>query len=142
VSKGASGWDSGWVGDPAVFWTGAIWLMAYYGYDYTHAYDGYAWTTPEDFPLGWQKFAGNPVLSPGPDAYDSGYACKPFIFLTPTTLYHYYTAVNGERQIALATASLGWPLPRTVTGSRGGNAALGSLLTALEGLGLIVDSTT
>lgn len=30
----------------------------------------------------------------------------------------------------------------TVTGSRGGNAALASLLTALEDLGLIVDSST
>lgn len=30
----------------------------------------------------------------------------------------------------------------TVTGSRGGNAALASLLTALAGCGLIVDSTT
>jgi hypothetical protein len=29
-----------------------------------------------------------------------------------------------------------------VTGSRGGNAALASLLTALAGLGLITDSTT
>lgn len=36
------------------------------------------------------------------------------------------------------------PLNRavSVTGSRGGNAALASLLTALAGLGLIVDSTT
>lgn len=32
--------------------------------------------------------------------------------------------------------------PVTVTGSKGGNAALASLLTALASLGLIVDSTT
>lgn len=32
--------------------------------------------------------------------------------------------------------------PPSVTGSRGGNAALASLLTALDGLGLITDSTT
>lgn len=32
--------------------------------------------------------------------------------------------------------------PVTVTGSRGGNAALASLLTALEALGLITDSTS
>jgi hypothetical protein len=31
---------------------------------------------------------------------------------------------------------------QTVTGSRGGNAALASLLTALMDLGLIVDNTT
>jgi hypothetical protein len=33
-------------------------------------------------------------------------------------------------------------IPLTVTGSRGGNAALASLLTQLAALGLIVDSTT
>ncbi len=32
--------------------------------------------------------------------------------------------------------------PQTVTGSRGGNAALTSLLTALANLGLIVNNTT
>lgn len=32
--------------------------------------------------------------------------------------------------------------PPTVIGSRGGNAALASLLTGLAGLGIIVDSTT
>lgn len=32
--------------------------------------------------------------------------------------------------------------PPTVTGSRGGNAALASLLSALATLGLIVDETT
>jgi hypothetical protein len=35
------------------------------------------------------------------------------------------------------------PQPQpTVTGSKGGNAALASLMTALSGLGLVVDSTT
>jgi hypothetical protein len=32
--------------------------------------------------------------------------------------------------------------PPTVSGSKGGNAALASLITALESLGLIVDTTT
>ena len=32
--------------------------------------------------------------------------------------------------------------PLTITGSRGGNAALASLLTALAGLGLVKDGTT
>ena len=34
------------------------------------------------------------------------------------------------------------PAKPTVTGSRGGNAALASLLTALASYGLIVDGTT
>lgn len=43
-----------------------------------------------------------------------------------------------------ADATFKDPLNRTVsvTGSRGGNAALASLLTALAGLGLITDGTT
>lgn len=35
-----------------------------------------------------------------------------------------------------------WTTPITVTGSRGGNAALASLLTALETQGLVLDNTT
>jgi hypothetical protein len=34
------------------------------------------------------------------------------------------------------------PSPPTVTGSKGGNAALGSLMTALSNLGLVIDHTT
>lgn len=54
-------------------------------------------------------------------------------------------ALNGE--IRLQSVELGFysvtPVVRqTITGSRGGNAALASLLTALALVGLIIDSTT
>ena len=34
------------------------------------------------------------------------------------------------------------PVPTAITGSKGGNAALANLLTALAAMGLITDSTT
>ena len=54
------------------------------------------------------------------------------------------TGPTGATGPAGATGATGpTPGPRqTVTGSRGGNAALASLLTALATLGLITDSTS
>lgn len=51
-----------------------------------------------------------------------------------------YVLITGD-----VVTHVGVPIPSTlpvVTGSRGGNAALASLLTALAGLGLITNSTT
>lgn len=55
--------------------------------------------------------------------------------------------IAGDTGIAISSDAVGFfgttPQPKpTVTGSRGGNAALASLLTSLEGLGLLVDGTT
>lgn len=54
---------------------------------------------------------------------------------------------NGVKNISMGSAALGFygtsPIAKpSVTGSRGGNAALASLLTQLAALGLITDSTT
>ncbi len=51
-----------------------------------------------------------------------------------------YALTTGD-----VVTKVGLPIPTilpVVTGSRGGNAALASLLTALAGLGLITNSTT
>ena len=53
-----------------------------------------------------------------------------------TERYHLTAAQHAEVAAILAAA------PVNVTGSRGGNAALASLLTALATIGLITDSTT
>jgi hypothetical protein len=57
----------------------------------------------------------------------------------------YASAASGDFKVRGAVGQV-CALPTggapTVTGSRGGNAALASLLTTLAGLGLIVDSTT
>lgn len=54
---------------------------------------------------------------------------------------------NGTKNLSLGSSSMGFygtsPVAKpSVTGSRGGNAALASLLTQLAALGLITDSTT
>lgn len=50
-----------------------------------------------------------------------------------------YTTINSSRLGFYGTAHVG---KQTVTGAKDGNAALGSLITALANLGLIVDSTS
>ena len=72
------------------------------------------------------------------------YDATPYLFHNGTLNTHGNTQVNGNLAI---TGNIGFyntaPAAKpTVTGSRGGNAALASLLTALAGLGLITDSST
>ena len=69
-----------------------------------------AWTTDEEFPLGWRMYDRNPVLRVGPPgSFDALHAGKPFIFRTAETHYHFYTAValDETRQIAVATEPVG-----------------------------------
>lgn len=97
---GAGGtWDDGWIGDPSLYLVGGTWWMAYYGYDGFNARDGLAEATT--FPTDWDKYVGNPVLSPS-ESYDSTHAHKPYIFQTDSGMWHYYTAVAAEREIAVA----------------------------------------
>lgn len=54
---------------------------------------------------------------------------------------------NGNAQLAGASSTLGFygsagTTKPTITGAKGGNAALGSLISALAALGLIVDATS
>jgi hypothetical protein len=109
-SRRRGAWDStGRAGDPSLFSVDGCWFMAYYSWDGIHSRDGLAWTTDEEFPVGWRPFDKNPVLDIGlPDSYDALHAGKPFIFRTADRHFHFYTAVAADdtRQIALATAQL------------------------------------
>lgn len=110
VGSAAPGsWDaSGRAGDPSVFKVGNIWYMAWYSWDKKNSADGLAWTSEDQFPLGWQKYSGNPILRIGaPGSYDALHAGKPFVFRTSQRHYHFYTAVALDqlRQIAVAV----WP---------------------------------
>ena len=104
-------WDSsGRAGDPSVYKVGNIWYMAWYSWDKRNSADGLAWTTEEEFPLGWRVYEHNPVLRIGePGSYDALHAGKPFIFRANDVHYHFYTAValDETRQIAVAI----WPGP-------------------------------
>jgi predicted GH43/DUF377 family glycosyl hydrolase len=99
-------WDaSGRAGDPSVYKDGAKWLMAWYSWDKKNSADGIAWTTEEQFPLGWNTYDHNPVLRiGGPGSYDALHAGKPYMFRAHDSLYHFYTAValDEKRQIAVA----------------------------------------
>ncbi|MEK7251608.1 MAG: hypothetical protein AAB209_14450 [Bacteroidota bacterium] len=104
-------WDaSGRAGDPSVYKVGNIWYMAWYSWDKKNSADGLAWTTEEQFPLGWRVYEHNPILRIGePGSYDALHAGKPFIVRTDDKYYHFYTAValDQTRQIAVAI----WPGP-------------------------------
>jgi predicted GH43/DUF377 family glycosyl hydrolase len=99
-------WDAaGRTGDPSLYRVGDTWYMAYYSWDGTNAQDGLAMTSADAFPLGWEPYAGNPVLRIGPaGTYDAVHAAKPFIVRTTDRHYHFYTAVDTAetREIALA----------------------------------------
>ena len=59
-----------------------------------------------------------------------------------TDLQQIARAVLQAAQAVLQVAQNLKPTPQVVTGSRGGNAALASLLTGLAASGFIVDHTT
>jgi len=104
-------WDaSGRAGDPSVYKVGNTWYMAWYSWDRKNSADGLAWTTEEQFPLGWRVYDRNPVLRIGePGSCDALHAGKPFVFRANGMHYHFYTAValDETRQIAVAI----WPGP-------------------------------
>lgn len=84
--------------------------------------------------------AGANNFLPGTAAGDSG------VQFTPGKTWH-VGAVGKAGALKVAEASLAFfghalGTQQTVTGSRGGNAALASLLTALAAYGLVIDSTT
>lgn len=97
LDNSGSGWDSVRVGDPYVYRKGDVWYMAYYANNGTISQDGIAYTSDASFPLGWQKFSGNPVLAVGASgSYDDTDAARPAIFVTPTRHYHFYTTSDGS----------------------------------------------
>jgi predicted GH43/DUF377 family glycosyl hydrolase len=109
-SRKPGAWDAaGRTGDPSVFMAGDRWYMVYYSWDRTHAQDGLAWTTREQFPVGWRPVAGNPILRIGPPgSFDALHAAKAFALVHNGVYHHFYAAVAEDetREIALATAPL------------------------------------
>jgi len=103
-------WDSsGRAGDPCVFKYKNKWYMAFYSWDKMHTQDGIAWTTDEEFPLGWRSCDYNPILKVGKEgSFDELHAGKPFVIIKDKIYYHFYTAVDKrqKREIALAVGEL------------------------------------
>jgi hypothetical protein len=72
------------------------------------------------------------------------YTTETFFYVSPDSVLP-DVSIDGQLGHTGSTAGFFGTTPvvkPTVSGSKGGNAALGSLLTALAGLGLIIDTTT
>lgn len=97
--------DESHVADPWVYRQGDYWLMAYAGVDLDlDHHDSFAWTTVDDFPLGWRKH-GQPTLSDltatsfnGGAAYTGG---RPCIVNDPSGQFHFYSR-GWPTEIAVA----------------------------------------
>ena len=119
LSDGASGtWDAAWVGFPFVWHANGFWYMAYYGANGSYkAQDGLAWTTEDNFPLGWTKHINNPMLPyGGAGDYDEKHAHKPAIFLKDGVHYHFYVAVDASDVAEIALATEGVPTTGVTNG--------------------------
>lgn len=103
-----AGWNGGWQGDPSLLRYGDLWAMHFYG---TGTANGIAFTSDEDFPLGWEMFAQNPIFSAGPaGTFDANFAAKPNVALVDGKLYYFYTSRDvadptGKLRPALAVST-------------------------------------
>jgi predicted GH43/DUF377 family glycosyl hydrolase len=81
---------------------GGVYKLWYHGISDTTRQIGYAESSDG---LSWTKYAGNPVLQPGPaGAWDSGSICEPRVVHTGAQYYMFYTRCIGSSGIGLATS--------------------------------------
>jgi predicted GH43/DUF377 family glycosyl hydrolase len=105
LDVGASGWDSGLVGDPWIMRKDNLYYMFYNGFDgVSHAGTGVATSTDL---INWTKYSGNPVVSHGtPGSFDSSHAGKPAVIKIGGMYHLYYEGDNGTtRSIGHATSN-------------------------------------
>jgi hypothetical protein len=119
LSPSSSGWDSGLVEEPFIFWseTEQRYEMLYMGFDgsdttattgnpqigHAYSYDGLAWT----------KNSSNPVFTPSSSGWDSENVSGPFCWFddSTSTVYLFYFGSdstgyeNGTKQLGVATTS-------------------------------------
>lgn len=90
-------------GDPCVLkygnWYIMMYFYSYYDNGQLRAADEWAYTTSEEFPLGW-KYGGQGV-TPGTN-YDNVLAHKPWLMAFNGRIYHYYTAQNTAQVKSIA----------------------------------------
>jgi len=104
-------WDMGGVYSPSVIWNGTTFIMYYTGVNVTTA-----WAIGAAFSkdmIHWQKYSGNPILTPGPGYYDSAYVRNPSVILDQSSYKMWYRgsqplgAGSKEYSISYATSSDG-----------------------------------
>jgi predicted GH43/DUF377 family glycosyl hydrolase len=82
-----------------------IYKLWYHGISNTTRAIGYAESKDG---LAWTKYAGNPVLSPGPNgAWDADTVCEPRVVRVGAQYYMFYTHCAGSHGIGLATSGDG-----------------------------------
>jgi len=114
----ASDWDSDDVFSPNVLYDGHTYSMWYSGDHYTTKTNaitqiGYA-TSPDG--ITWTRAAGNPILSPRTNFWDSGSVDETGILQVNGTFKLYYSAIlnantNGPYGIGLAESPAGFTVP-------------------------------
>ena len=108
LETGGNGtWDSQAVYFPAVISNGTGYLMYYTGYNQTTIGIGVAFS--KDL-VHWQKYAGNPVLLPGPGGYDSVSLTSHTVMFDPPLYKMWYSGrypVNYTHSIGYATSDDG-----------------------------------
>ena len=89
-------------GDPQILRHGDLYIMLYFIYDQSGAYNTFACS--RDL-IHWTKWTGTPLIQ-SEEAWENVYAHKPWVVVENGVVYHFYCAVNdmGERFIALATS--------------------------------------
>jgi predicted GH43/DUF377 family glycosyl hydrolase len=95
--------QTGISGDPQLIRMDDLWVMPYFGHRWKpKAFDTFACS--RDL-ANWTKWDGEDLVAPGPDAWDSTFAHKPWLIKHDGVVYHFYCAVGNEgRVIALATS--------------------------------------
>jgi predicted GH43/DUF377 family glycosyl hydrolase len=95
VPSSGNAWDSGNVFEPSVVWNGTLYLMYYTatGLSATSTGTSVGLATSKDM-IHWQKYAGNPILTPGPGLYDKYWVKAEGVIYDPPTYKMWYSALD------------------------------------------------
>lgn len=99
--------NRGITGDAYLQRIGDVWVMFYFGFNWSAETSQKAWDTfacSHDL-IHWTDWKGEPLVEPSED-YDAQYAHKPCVVKHKGIVYHFYCAVDkeGRRGIAVATS--------------------------------------
>jgi predicted GH43/DUF377 family glycosyl hydrolase len=102
-------WDSNEVYKPSVIWNGSLYLMYYTGTSAGPSPASIGLAFSSDM-IHWQKYQGNPILTPGPGLYDNYSVRFASVVYTPPLYQMWYVGrmpVNHSYSIGYATSTDG-----------------------------------
>jgi len=150
VSTTALAWDASNIGDISVYRVQDTWYGLYYAENSFHEQKmGIVFTSDEDFPLGWTKFSGNPVLAGVAATYDAGGAARGGVVQAGSRLFLFYTAASAATNGPHASSewSIAYAVDETLTGggsiaTKNEGAAVEAATTSIDFVGAALDATT